>query len=231
MSRVCGDRAGGHAELAGGAGSQAVHRGSEARAAVLVDRAGPPNSSPISSWKSREHLQAIEQNLLAVEQNPESTEPIHAIFRAFHTIKGIAGFLELNDVREVSHETETLLDHARNGDLKLTAPVIDVILAAADYLNREVTRIAAGEAEPAGPSRWPPGCRPRRRGPQPEGRSDTRFAGAFRRRRGFPRRACNGTESRRAQSAGGSSAGRGIQTGHRSCRSVETHREGDGHSD
>ena len=102
--------------------------------------------------EAREHLQAIEQNLLAVEQNPESTEPIHAIFRAFHTIKGIAGFLELTDVREVSHETESLLDHARNGDLKLTAQVIDVILAAADYLNREVTRIAGGETEDGAPT-------------------------------------------------------------------------------
>ena len=102
--------------------------------------------------EAREHLQAIEQNLLAVEQNADSTEPIHAIFRAFHTIKGIAGFLELTDIREVSHETESLLDHARNGDLKLTAQVIDVILAAADYLNREVTRIAGGETEDGAPT-------------------------------------------------------------------------------
>ena len=41
--------------------------------------------------ESREHIQAIEQNLLALEQDASSTEPLHALFRAFHTIKGIAG--------------------------------------------------------------------------------------------------------------------------------------------
>jgi two-component system chemotaxis sensor kinase CheA len=141
------------------AGMQSLQEALEARQSAAAVRPEPAASALsqdpelIADFivEAREHLQAIEQNLLAVEQNTDSTEPIHAIFRAFHTIKGIAGFLELTDVREVSHETESLLDHARNGDLKLTAQVIDVILAAADYLNREVTRIAAGEVEDGAP--------------------------------------------------------------------------------
>ena len=142
------------------AGVQSLQEAVEARQSAAAVRPEPPSlgiaNDPelIADFvvEAREHLQAIEQNLLAVEQNSDSTEPIHAIFRAFHTIKGIAGFLELGDIREVSHETETLLDHARNGDLKLTAQVIDVILAAADYLNREVTRIASGEAVSGAPT-------------------------------------------------------------------------------
>jgi two-component system, chemotaxis family, sensor kinase CheA len=142
------------------AGVQSLQEALEARQSAVEVRPQPTQSviaqdpELIADFvvEAREHLQAIEQNLLAVEQNSDSTEPIHAIFRAFHTIKGIAGFLELGDIREVSHETETLLDHARNGDLKLTAQVIDVILAAADYLNREVTRIATGESEPGAPT-------------------------------------------------------------------------------
>ena len=143
------------------AGMQSLQEAMEARQSAAEVRPEPAAASSIAQdaeliadfiVEAREHLQAIEQNLLAVEQNADSTEPIHAIFRAFHTIKGIAGFLELTDVREVSHETESLLDHARNGDLKLTAQVIDVILAAADYLNREVTRIAGGETEDGAPT-------------------------------------------------------------------------------
>ena len=102
--------------------------------------------------ESREHLRAIEQNVLAVEQDRSQMDPIHAMFRAFHTIKGIAGFLELQAIRDVAHETETLLDLARNGKLTLTPPVIDVILESADYLSRETSRIEAGGQEASPPT-------------------------------------------------------------------------------
>ena len=95
--------------------------------------------------ESREHLRAIEQNVLLVESENTQMDPIHAMFRAFHTIKGIAGFLEFQSIRDVSHETETLLDLARNSRLILNPDVIDVILEAADYLSREINRIEAGD--------------------------------------------------------------------------------------
>ena len=94
--------------------------------------------------ESREHLRAIEENVLALEQNPDARDAIHAIFRAFHTIKGIAGFLEFQDIRELSHETETLLEEARNGRLEPGPAVIDIILESADFLGREIQRIEAG---------------------------------------------------------------------------------------
>ena len=95
--------------------------------------------------ESREHLRSIEQHVLAVEYDNTQMDSVHAMFRAFHTIKGIAGFLEFQSIRDVSHETETLLDLARNSRLVLTPDVIDVILESADYLSREITRIEAGE--------------------------------------------------------------------------------------
>ena len=87
--------------------------------------------------------------MLALEQNPGARDPIHAIFRAFHTIKGIAGFLEFQEIREVSHETETLLEEARNGRLEPGPAVIDIILESADFLGREIQRIEAGGGPPA----------------------------------------------------------------------------------
>jgi two-component system, chemotaxis family, sensor kinase CheA len=102
--------------------------------------------------EAREHLRSIEQNVLAVEQDSGQMDPIHAMFRAFHTIKGIAGFLEFQAIRDVSHETETLLDLARNGNLTLLPAVIDVILESADYLNGEISRIEAGGAGESAPS-------------------------------------------------------------------------------
>src|SRR5262249_53674671 len=61
---------------------------------------------------------------------------IHAIFRGFHTIKGMAGFLDQDAVRDVAHEVETVLDLARNGQLAITSTIIDRILESKDYLSR-----------------------------------------------------------------------------------------------
>jgi len=91
--------------------------------------------------ESREHLANIEVQLLALEQNPSEVEPIHSVFRGFHTIKGLAGFLEFSAMQAVAHEVETLLDRARNGELAVTGAVIDGALAGKDYLGREIQRI------------------------------------------------------------------------------------------
>jgi len=91
--------------------------------------------------ESREHLSTVEQNLLEIERNPANTEYLHATFRSFHTIKGLAGFLGFIAVQEVSHETETLLDLARSGLLGINPRVIDVVLRSADYLKGALDRI------------------------------------------------------------------------------------------
>jgi len=86
--------------------------------------------------ESGEHLASIETQALMLERDPCDAETLNAVFRAFHTIKGLAGFLELWHVQKVAHETETVLDRARNAELTLTPPAIDAILASADYLRR-----------------------------------------------------------------------------------------------
>ena len=88
--------------------------------------------------EAREHLAIIETQLLAVEQDPNNRDAVHTIFRGFHTIKGLAGFLELAAIQNVAHEVETALDLARNGQLAITPEVIDVVLAASDYLKTEL---------------------------------------------------------------------------------------------
>ncbi len=93
--------------------------------------------------EAREHLSVVETQLLGLEQNPDATEPTHACFRAIHTIKGIAGFLDLHAIREVSHEAETLLDSLRNGLLKVNGTLIDVLLRSSDFLRQEVTAVEA----------------------------------------------------------------------------------------
>ncbi|MGE5568000.1 MAG: chemotaxis protein CheA [Rhodospirillales bacterium] len=84
--------------------------------------------------ESAEHLISIESQLLTLEQDPANAEAIHSAFRSFHTIKGLAGFMELNAIQAVAHEVENILDLARNKKLKITPSVIDVVLAGKDYL-------------------------------------------------------------------------------------------------
>jgi len=93
--------------------------------------------------EAREHLTNIELQLLTLDQDPANAEAIHAVFRGFHTIKGMAGFLDLNAIRDVSHEVETILDLARNGQLAINSDVIDAILASKDYLSRALSELDA----------------------------------------------------------------------------------------
>src|SRR5271170_21420 len=93
--------------------------------------------------ESREHLTSIELQLLALDQDPANSEAIHAIFRGFHTIKGMAGFLDMNEVRALAHEVETVLDLARNAKLAITSTIIDRILESKDYLNVWMTELDA----------------------------------------------------------------------------------------
>ncbi len=93
--------------------------------------------------EARDHLNAVESGVLVLEQTPGKLDAIHSIFRGFHTIKGLAGFLEFAAMQEVAHETENLLDLARNGKLTVTPEVIDAVLAGADFLAKWLDRIEA----------------------------------------------------------------------------------------
>ncbi len=93
--------------------------------------------------ESREHLAAVEAQVLTLEREPRDTEALNAIFRGFHTVKGLAGFLELWDVQKLAHEVETVLDRARNFQLPITPVAIDVILESADQLRRWLAHVEA----------------------------------------------------------------------------------------
>jgi two-component system chemotaxis sensor kinase CheA len=93
--------------------------------------------------ESREHLVNIESQVLTLEREPSDSEALNAVFRGFHTIKGLAGFLELWEVQKLAHEVETVLDRARNSQWTINPAGIDVILASADYLRRWLAHMEA----------------------------------------------------------------------------------------
>ena len=94
--------------------------------------------------ESREHLTTIEQRLLTLEREPNDADAINSVFRGFHTIKGLAGFLEFAAIQEMAHEVETALNLVREGKLAISPAVTDVILESVDYLSRALSGVESG---------------------------------------------------------------------------------------
>lgn len=91
-----------------------------------------------------ENLDSIEVNLIELEQDPDNTDIINDIFRPFHTIKGVSGFLSLKKINKLSHTTENLLDSARSGDFVINHQATDAILESVDALKKLISRLKEG---------------------------------------------------------------------------------------
>jgi len=102
--------------------------------------------------ESRELLGQAQDQLLRLESTPGDPEVLGAIFRAFHTLKGGAGFLEAQNMVDWCHHLEDLFDKMRAGTLRATAPMIDTILRATDIIAAMLDDMAKGENPAPGPA-------------------------------------------------------------------------------
>jgi len=91
--------------------------------------------------EATEYIDEIEVNILNLEQEPENKEFINTIFRPFHSIKGVASFINLNVIRDLAHKLENLLDKTRNDEMEVTPALIDVVLSGADALKILVNQV------------------------------------------------------------------------------------------
>ncbi|OCA83818.1 chemotaxis protein CheA [Pseudobacillus wudalianchiensis] len=94
--------------------------------------------------ESKEHLQAINENLLLLEKNPEDLAIVNEIFRSAHTLKGMSATMGYEDLANLTHKMENVLDAIRNHKLHVTADILDVVFASIDDLEAMVQDIAAG---------------------------------------------------------------------------------------
>jgi two-component system chemotaxis sensor kinase CheA len=102
--------------------------------------------------ESLEHLQIVETNLLALEKDPQDKEKLDATFRAFHSTKGTASFLRLDDIKRLAHYSEMLLDRARKGLIEITVTHADLALESADMLRQMILGLKnfiPGQRQPA----------------------------------------------------------------------------------
>ncbi|MCS6785672.1 MAG: Hpt domain-containing protein, partial [Thiobacillaceae bacterium] len=80
--------------------------------------------------EAEELLGQVDNGLVELERRPDDRELLNDIFRGFHTIKGGAGFLNIDALVTLCHRTENLFDKLRNGELALSAELMDLILQA-----------------------------------------------------------------------------------------------------
>ncbi len=94
-----------------------------------------------------EILELLQEQLVSLENNPDDTELLNAIFRGFHTVKGGAGFLGLNPMVAVCHESENTFDLLRNGKRAVTPELMDIILQAVDTINTQYEQTQSGQEQ------------------------------------------------------------------------------------
>ena len=95
--------------------------------------------------EAREIIDELSESLITLENNPEDTELLNAVFRGFHTIKGGAGFLDLTGLVDTCHCCENLLDSLRNGKIELSTIIMDAILAGFDNIQRMFGELENGQ--------------------------------------------------------------------------------------
>ncbi len=102
--------------------------------------------------EASEILEQLNEQLVELEHRADDSDLLNAVFRGFHTIKGGAGFLNLNALVEVCHTTEDIFNLLRNGEKSLTQDMMDTFLQVLDVLNAQFDSLRAlEEPESASP--------------------------------------------------------------------------------
>lgn len=97
--------------------------------------------------ESQEHLQALNENLLALEKQPKDLAIVQTIFRSAHTLKGMAGAMHFNGMAHLTHEMESSLDELRSGHLHVSEAVLNVLFESLDVLQRQLDQIVASGSD------------------------------------------------------------------------------------
>jgi len=93
-----------------------------------------------------EILELLSEQLVDLEQNPDDSNLLNAIFRGFHTVKGGAGFLQLDALVNCCHSAENVFDTLRNHKRKVTSELMDVVLETLDNVNAMFEEVRQSEA-------------------------------------------------------------------------------------
>lgn len=91
--------------------------------------------------ETKEHLQNLNTQIMDLEQNPENMDTINEIFRAAHSLKGMAGTMGYKRMQTLTHDMENVFSEVRNGTFKVQPDMIDVLFRCLDALEEYVANI------------------------------------------------------------------------------------------
>ncbi len=91
--------------------------------------------------ETKEHVQNLNSQILELEQDPENADVINEIFRAAHSLKGMAGTMGFKRMQTLTHDMENVFSEVRNGSIKVNASIIDVVFQCLDALEEYLANI------------------------------------------------------------------------------------------
>lgn len=97
--------------------------------------------------ETKEHLQNLNTSILELEQEPDNMDTINEIFRAAHSLKGMAGTMGYKRMQTLTHDMENVFSEVRNGTIKVTPEIIDVLFQILDALDEYLNNIQASADE------------------------------------------------------------------------------------
>lgn len=88
--------------------------------------------------ESNEHIQALSDNIMILEKEPENSDTINEIFRAAHSLKGMAGTMGFKKMQHLTHDMENVFQEVRNGTVKVNSALIDILFDCLDAIEQYV---------------------------------------------------------------------------------------------
>ena len=84
--------------------------------------------------ETKEHLQTLSDQLMILEQEPENMDTINEIFRAAHSLKGMAGTMGFKRMQRLTHDMENVFSEIRNGKMSVTPDLVDIVFKCLDAI-------------------------------------------------------------------------------------------------
>lgn len=97
--------------------------------------------------ETKEHLQSLSTQLMVLEQEPDNMDTINEIFRAAHSLKGMAGTMGYKRMQNLTHDMENVFSEVRNGAIKVESELVDVLFQCVDALEEYTSNIQASSDE------------------------------------------------------------------------------------
>lgn len=97
--------------------------------------------------ETKEHLQSLNEHLLILEREPDNENTINEIFRAAHSLKGMAGTMGYKRMQRLTHDMENVFSEIRNGKMKVSSKLVDVLFKGLDALETYLGNIQADSTE------------------------------------------------------------------------------------